>query len=324
MSAEARRFMAFLLLFFCVFGTYAQAETVWGDLDARFAEVPTVEYQGQSYRLRSRLTTILLLGVDRRQDQESAAGEYRSGGQADFQLLLVVDDNRKTIQPLQINRDTMTEITVLSVVGHPSGSRTAQICLAHGYGDGREQSCALAVEAVEGLLLDTPVDCYFAMNLDGISALNDAIGGVEVTLEEDFSAYDAAMTAGTTLTLRGEQAEYFVRYRYSVGDQSNLERQRRQKTYLSAVKEILVEKIRESSNYAGKLFDLLEPYSVTDMSRGRMINLANKANQYEILPVAEIDGEALLGESGYMEFYPDEDALVETVLETFYETSQLR
>ena len=35
------------------------------------------------------------------------------------------------------------------------------------------------------------------MSLDGISVLNDLAGGVTVTLEDDFSAADPAMTKGS-------------------------------------------------------------------------------------------------------------------------------
>lgn len=42
------------------------------------------------------------------------------------------------------------------------------------------------------------------MSLDGISVLNDLAGGVTVTLEDDFSAEDPAMTRGTTLSLHGD------------------------------------------------------------------------------------------------------------------------
>lgn len=46
------------------------------------------------------------------------------------------------------------------------------------------------------------IDFYVAMNMDGISELNDLAGGVTVTLEDDFSSIDPAMTKGTTLTLQ--------------------------------------------------------------------------------------------------------------------------
>lgn len=155
----------------------------------------SIEIDGVSYQPKENLTTILLMGIDRETDQQSVGN--RNGGQADFLRLIVIDSANKTVSQLQIDRDTMTPITVLGVLGDRSGIRTAQISLSHGFGDGGEQSCELTVEAVSNLLLNTPIDFYVAMNLDGISELNDLVGGVTVTLEDDFSALDPTMTVGT-------------------------------------------------------------------------------------------------------------------------------
>lgn len=284
--------------------------------EVRFNEEQLLIYEGETLRLRKRLTTILLLGIDQ---SEFTAGTYRNGGQADFQMLLVIDDNRKQVTALQLDRDTMTEITVLGILGHVTGERTAQLALAHAFGDGGELSCKLAVSAVENLLLNIPVDKYFAMNLDGIAAFNDALGGVEVTLEEDFSAFDPSMTKGATLRLQGVQAEYYVRQRFGIGDQTNASRLQRQNSYLTSARQVLGDQLHQSANFITVLFEAVEPYSVTNMVRGFMINTANKINKYDVLPIVQLPGEHRLGENGYMEFHPDSQALLEFVLETFCE-----
>lgn len=46
-----------------------------------------------------------------------AVDSYEGGGQADVQMVLVVDDANKTWQVLQINRDTITKVPVLDVLG---------------------------------------------------------------------------------------------------------------------------------------------------------------------------------------------------------------
>ena len=74
------------------------------------ADQETVEVDGVTYRKKSRLTTILVMGVDH-DTQDSY--EYRKAGQADFLRLVVLDDADKTVQQLQIDRDTMTPVTVL-------------------------------------------------------------------------------------------------------------------------------------------------------------------------------------------------------------------
>ena len=190
----------------------------------------TMEVDGVTYRRRTDLTTILVMGIDHDSEIE-AEGSYQ-GGQADFQRLIVIDSKDKTVRQLKIDRDTMAEVTVLGMLGNPVGTTQMQISLAHGFGDGKEESCGYARDAVSRLLQGENIDFYLAMSLDGISVLNDLAGGVTVTLEDDFSAADPAMTKGATLTLQGDQAEIFVRRRMDIGEGTNEARMVRQEEYL--------------------------------------------------------------------------------------------
>ena len=142
----------------------------------------TMEVDGVTYRRRTDLTTILVMGIDHDSEVE-AEGSYQ-GGQADFQRLIVIDSKDKTVRQLKIDRDTMAEVTVLGMLGNPVGTTQMQISLAHGFGDGKEESCGYARDAVSRLLQGENIDFYLAMSLDGISVLNDLAGGVTVTLED--------------------------------------------------------------------------------------------------------------------------------------------
>lgn len=282
----------------------------------RYAYGDTIEVDGATYRKKSGVSTILLMGVD--QESDISTNGNRNGGQADFLRLVVIDSETETVSQVQIDRDTMTPITILGVLGNRSGVRTAQICLAHSFGDGGAQSCELMAEAVSNLLLGSQIDYYIAMSLDGISVLNDWAGGVTVTLVDDFSALDAAMTQGTTLTLNGEQAEIFVRSRRSVGVGTNEARMERQQEYLSLLSMKLQERLSESKEEIGALYDALEPSLTTNMSRGRLINLLWEALDYTNVPVIEMEGVHEIGADGFMEFHADDGALGKTVLELLY------
>ena len=312
-----RRLMGALLGCCLLMGT-ACAQTVRGDLSARFADVPSIEHKGETYRLNQRVTSLLLIGADHDSGQAAQNTFYRSGGQADFLLLLAINDDDDTITPIQINRDTLAEITVLSIFGQEIGTMQTQIALAHAFGNGGERSCELTAKAVSGLLLDTVIDEYVSMSMDGIAVMNDLLGGIKVTLEDDFSAYDSAMTPGKTLRLQGVQAEYYVRQRYYVGDQTNQTRQLRQRAYIDAAAAMLGQRLRESQSYAAALYDGLEPYLVTGMSRGKLINLANKAASYTVLPIEEISGSLSKDQEGYFILTPDAQDILETVLRVFY------
>ena len=291
---------------------------VRGDLSQRYMNDNLIELDGVTYRQRRDVTTVLLMGVDR--DTKSATTRsYRNGGQADFLRLLAIDGDNKSISQIQIDRDTMTPITVLGVLGNKSGVRTAQISLSHGFGDGRSQSCELTVEAVSNLLFGVPIDFYVALNMDGISALNDMVGGVTVTLEDDFSALDPSMTAGATLTLVGEQAELYVRGRKDIGVGTNEARMARQEQYISLLMDALRAQVSADKEFAGTLYDELEPFLTTNISRGRMINEVWAAKDYERCEVVKPDGVHTVGSDGFMQFYVDEAALRQSVIGLFYE-----
>ena len=267
------------------------------------ADQETVEVDGVTYRKKSRLTTILVMGA----------------GQADFLRLVVLDDADKTVQQLQIDRDTMTPVTVLGLLGDRYEPVTQQICLGYAFGDGRQTSCEVTVEAAGNLLGGQTIDQYLAMGLDGISTLNDLAGGVTVTLEDDFSAIDPAMTKGTTLTLQGEQAETYVRSRRSVGVGTNEARMARQESYIRQLSVQLDEKLQQSQSFASEAYDALQPYLTTSMAKGQLVNEAWAAKDYTRLDTIKPDGTYQVGEDGFMEFYPDADALQQAVLQLFYE-----
>ena len=280
------------------------------------ADQETVEVDGVTYRKKSRLTTILVMGVDH-DTQDSY--EYRKAGQADFLRLVVLDDADKTVQQLQIDRDTITPVTVLGLLGDRYEPVTQQICLGYAFGDGRQTSCEVTVEAVENLLGGQEIDQYLAMGLDGISTLNDLAGGVTVTLEDDFSAADPAMTRGTTLTLHGDQAEIFVRRRMDVGEGTNEARMVRQEEYLAQLSAQLESRVQQDQQFTAQVYDALQPYLVTDLAKGQLVNEVWAAKDDTVEPAIALEGEHKVAEDGFTEFYPTEASIQKAVLTLFWE-----
>ena len=311
-SKRARRaaYIIICLLLVCQLLVSASAESGVGLL--RHLEV-----DGQDYIARTDITTVLLMGVDQRTfDRERAMLHH--GGQADFIMLLVVDHGARQIHQLQIDRDCMTEITTIGILGNRSGSRVTQLCLAHGFGDGFEISCELTAEAVSKLLLGTEIDMYASLALNGIGVINEVLGGVTVTLPEDYTVHDPAMVKGATLTLNDQQAEYMVRSRMEIGDGSNASRMQRQQVFIKAATAQFKSKLSENINFADTMLDALEEVMVTNFKRGRIINELNRAYKYDILPVETLAGEYTIGADGFREFYADAEALRQWVLETVY------
>ena len=226
-------------------------------------EQKEITYDGSTYRQRSGLETYLIMGIDVK-GKAVAVDSYEGGGQADVQMVLVVDDANKTWQVLQINRDTITKVPVLDVLGGVAAYADEQIALAHYYGNGRENSCENTALAVSMLLDDQPIDGYFALNMDAVGIVTDLVGGVTLTVTSDFSEIDPTLVQGEEMTLDGEKALTYVRSRHHIDDQTNIARMARQRQFLAA----LEEKLRQQdSQFAAEAYTALEDYMVTDIAK---------------------------------------------------------
>lgn len=271
-------------------------------------------YQGRTYRRKSRVESYLFLGID---VMGKAVGtqSYVAGGQADAQMLLVLDDEAATWQVLQINRDSMVEVPVLSMMGTVPYTIRQQIALAHAYGNGREQSCENNVRAVSMLLKDQPIDGYVSLTMGGVGVLVDLVGGVTLTVTSDFSAVDPTLVEGQTLTLNGEQALEYVRTRQHVDDQTNLARMERQRQFLKAFED---QARQMDPQFAVTAYEELSDYIITDIPSGTAVRIADRLKSYAKLPLLTIDGENTVQE-GYWAYELDEDSLQQTILRLFYQ-----
>lgn len=287
-----------------------------GVMSEGFGQMPTAVYQGKTYAMKPAVTTLLLIGTDKTEETQSFG--FRKGGQADFLSLLVIDHNDKTVRQLQIDRDTMTDVVTLGVLGNEVGTRRMQICLSHSFGAQEAESSRYTVRAVQNLLQGFELGFYLSMDLRAIADLNDLLGGVTVTLEDDLSALDPAMTAGKTLRLTGAQAEAFVRARMTVGDGTNASRMRRQRAYMASAAQTLQTLVGQGAGDTGALCDQLLTVCHTDMPRGRLVNEVNLASQYDILPVQTLTGEYRIGEDGFMECHVSEETVLAWIMDALY------
>ena len=289
------------------------ADTGPGNDHRTAAELKELTYKGRRYIQKADVESYLFLGID---VMGPAVGteSYIAGGQADTQMLLVLDNEAQTWQLLQINRDSMVNVPVISMMGTVPYTLVQQIALAHAYGNGREQSCENNVLAVSMMLDDQPIDGYFSLNMGGIGILVDLIGGVTLTVTSDFSAIDPSLVQGQTITLTGEQALTYVRSRANIDDETNLARMNRQRQYMTALEEKLMQK---DANFVVEAYDALADYMVTDIASGTAAEIGERMQDYTQLEVLTIDGENVV-EGEHWAYYLDEDSLQETILQLFY------
>ena len=169
-----------------------------------------VVYNGETYQFNEKVTNVLCIGVDKRNlDENNNSKVKASGGQADVLMLVSIDTSNGKITLFNISRDSMVDVTMYSAGGAYAGTEKQQICLSYSYGDGKESSCENTVNSVQRLFYNIPINTYFSLDLDGISALNDSVGGVDVVSPETIGEF----VEGESYHLVGQQAESFVRTR---------------------------------------------------------------------------------------------------------------
>lgn len=278
-----------------------------------------ISYNGKYYKYNNYIKSYLFLGVDKSGTMEDAqTTEGGNAGQTDVMFLLVQDKKNETLSAIAINRNTMAEIYTYDVNGQQNGTTTAQICLQHTYGDGGRMSCRYTVEAVERLFYNIPISGYYAMTMDGIPILNDALGGITVTVLDDLSdaSRGVSLKKGETKTLNGQEAYVYIRSRDVNEFNSATERLERHKQYIEALMERVRQMAQSSKSEALNVYNQLEDYCVTNMSVGDLVlELSDYTYSGQMY---SLPGEMVMGQE-YEEYYVDDEDLYQLMIDIFYE-----
>lgn len=274
----------------------------------------TVTYQGKTYYYNDHLSNYLFLGVDTRETLGEQSGTL--GGQADAIYLLSWDRSENTLQGISIPRDTMTEIETFDIQGNSLGTTENHLNLQYAYGDGAHTSCQLMEKAVSQLLYEVPIEGYCALNMDAMPVLADSVGGVEVTVPDNsLAGVDPSFTQGAQVTITGENAETFLRYRDINETQSALLRSNRQKIFLDAFAQKARQTAEEDLGFVTKLYDSLKKYMVTSMGADQFLKLSQA--DYQKGTLRDLPGTGTQGDY-YDEYHVDDSQLYPMILEMFY------
>ena len=275
----------------------------------------TITRNGVDYFPRQDITVFMLMGIDRFGTVQ-ASQSYTNTGEADMVALAVFDETAKSYEILLLNRDTMLEMPILGVDGKNAGTAYGQLALAHTYGSGLKDSCENIRHAVSDLLYGVDIDYYMSMNMDAISLITDAVGGVTVNVTDDFSAVDTTLPMGETV-LNGKQAFNFVQNRKGVGNEMNVSRMARQREFMNGFLQALNSKLKSSDSFVLETYNDVSDYLVSDCAVDTLSTMLNRYADYTFEGVTSPEGENVKGDE-YMEFHIDETQLDSLVLELFY------
>lgn len=290
-----------------------EPEAEWDDAQSQ-VDINQITYDGKQYSYNTNLMNILFLGIDNTDmlTEDNLPGE---AGQSDCIMILTLDKEKKEGRIIQIPRDTMTEVDLYDASGNYSTTVTEQIATQYAYSIGGKSSCFATKKTVSELLYDLPIDGYLAMEYSSIAIVNDAVGGVTITIPQDYTMIDPAFEMGATVKLTGEQAHDYVRWRDTNASFSNNDRMERQVQYIPALINTIRKHVGDEGNYYKKLYPLVEKYMLTDLNEDEMNALA----EYELVTsgIQYLPGEGKKGEK-YEEFYVDQEKLQKMLIETFY------
>lgn len=278
-----------------------------------------VKYQGTVYAYNRDILTFLFMGIDKDSDVEKT-DEGTDGGQADALFLAVMNPHDKTIRVIGINRNTMTDIDIYNEEGAYVTTTKAQIAVQHGFGNGVEESCEYQRKAVSKLFYGLPIHGYAAINMSAVPTINDAVGGVEVTVLEDLTVKDKSLVKDAKVHLMGESAFWYLKYR-DTGEFASADRRLdRQKQYLDAFIVAAKDAVKKDVTAVIDLYQAVSARMVTDISIDEAVYLASVLADYRFDAdnFHMLRGETVEGEK-FEEFYVDEKELYEMILEIFYE-----
>ncbi|MEK4915444.1 polyisoprenyl-teichoic acid--peptidoglycan teichoic acid transferase TagU [Bacillus sp. FSL E2-8887] len=190
--------------------------------------------------------SILLMGVDQ---------EDNGTGRSDSLMLFTLNPKTKSMKITSIPRDSYTEI-----VGKGKKDK-----INHAYAFG---GIDMTVKTVENFL-NIPVDHYIEVNMAGFKDIVDAVGGVDVNNDLEFTSRESHFAKGN-IHLNGETALKYTRMRYE-DPRGDFGRQMRQRQVIQAV----IKKGASVSSLAsyGDVLKAIEKNVKTSLTQDQMFDI---------------------------------------------------
>ena len=218
--------------------------------------------------------SILLMGID-----TGALGRTEQG-RSDSMMVVTVNPKTKQSTIVSLDRDILTNI-----VGYEPNGTAYFDKLNHAYAFG---SVDMAMDTIESLL-DIPLDHYVSINMEGLSDLIDAVGGIEVDNKIDFTLDGVHVPVGKQ-KLNGKTGLAYSRMRHE-DPEGDIGRQKRQR---EVVEKILRKVLSMDSitNYQ-KILNAVKKNVLTDLSFNEMLTIGkNYTAAFDTVKSHQLQGES--------------------------------
>ncbi|WP_329469281.1 LCP family glycopolymer transferase [Exiguobacterium sp. 9-2] len=230
--------------------------------------------------------SVLLLGVDQRPGER---------GRSDSIMVMTLNPTRNESRLISIPRDTKVDI-----VGHGTNDK-----INHAYAFGGPEMTIKTVEK----FLNIPINYYAEINMEGFTSLVDAVGGVTVNNDLDFTVSGTHFPVGK-VNLDGKSALKFTRMRYE-DPRGDFGRQLRQREVIAQVANKLSSDVSVSKFNA--IMDVVGKNAQTNVSFKPMRTLAfDYMDAFRNQKNLKLEGTGGKEGDGIYYWHPTEDSLKET------------
>ena len=237
--------------------------------------------------------SVLLLGID-----TGDLGRTEQG-RSDTMMIATVNPRDKKTTIVSIPRDTYVPI-----VGYGTEDK-----INHAYAFG---GAAMSMDTVASYL-DIPVDHYAAINMKGLKELVDAVGGITVGNEMEFTQDNYTFKHGQ-ITLDGDMALSYSRMRYD-DPRGDYGRQERQRTIVMGVVNKLLS--MDGITKYQEVLNAMESNVKTDMTFDTMKTIAlDYRDAFANVKTEQMQGEGFMQDNiSYQRVSNEELKRIQTILD---------
>ena len=275
------------------------AEDAYGDNAEVF-------YEGQGYKYNENLINILCIGVDK------YGSTNKHDRQSDALYLLSLDTKSHKFNVIAISRNTLADIDIYDINNELLGTDNAQICLSYAFGKDEDHSSLLTCKSVSHLMYDIPINAYYTVFMGAVGEIVDAVGGVELVLQDDMTYDDASWKKGSKIKLNKNNALTFLRSR----EESHIPRFEHQKQFIESFMTSAKTAFKKDVSMPLKVANKISKNSVTNIDFSQITYLATQISDasFSLTSLEGTDG----FDGTYETFTVDDEALYKTVLNLFY------
>lgn len=274
----------------------------------------TVERDGVTYRLNEHMVTVAFMGFDGNTKNVTTGDD--TTGQTDTIMVFALNTDTGKASCIMIPRDSWVDVDTY-IAGSYSGQQKMQICLQYTYGNSNEESSQLVAQCVSRVLMGMPIDYYFTLDIEGVGALTEAVGGVTLTPVQTVEQY--GIYQGEQTTLMGKRAQGYVQYRDTSVPTSALDRQQRQLSFINAFASQVFSSAAGNPASLVSLYQTALGYTWTNLGVDEFSYIASVIVQHGIsdFEILTLEGE-LAEQNGHAALMLNQESVEQTVFDVFY------